>query len=137
MQKSMRLSDYHYPYVIFISKFLHYFEIDLEEELSKMVKPSHEVNNGSLNTMELKKIGGKWIRTDGDQVGSLSEIHVEDDGEEQAATAAGVDGDDGQQARERKQGNEGPSAGNMDERITSMSPFERLMISRMDNFTYD
>ena len=32
MQKSMRLSDYHYPYVVFISKFLNYFEVDLEEK---------------------------------------------------------------------------------------------------------
>jgi len=32
MQKSMRLSDYHYPYVVLISKFLKYFEVDLEEE---------------------------------------------------------------------------------------------------------
>ena len=30
MQKSMRLSDYHYPYAILISKFLNYFEVDLE-----------------------------------------------------------------------------------------------------------
>jgi len=46
MKKSMRLSDYHYPYAILISKFLHYFEIDLEEELYEVVKPSHEVDNG-------------------------------------------------------------------------------------------
>jgi len=32
MQKSMRLSDYHYPYALLIYKFLHYFEVDLEEE---------------------------------------------------------------------------------------------------------
>jgi len=51
MQKSMRLSDYHYSYAILISKFLNYFEIDLEEELCDVVKPSHEVNNGSLSKM--------------------------------------------------------------------------------------
>jgi len=31
MQKSTRLNDYHYPHVVLISKFLHYFEVDLEE----------------------------------------------------------------------------------------------------------
>ena len=31
MQKSTKLSDYHYPYAILISKFLNYFEVDLEE----------------------------------------------------------------------------------------------------------
>jgi len=38
MQKSMRLSDYHYPYTILISKFLNYFEVDLEEEQTEVVK---------------------------------------------------------------------------------------------------
>ena len=66
MQKSMRLSDYHYPYVILISKFMHYFEIDLEEELSEVVKPSHEVNNGSLRKMRFIKVEDKWVSKDGE-----------------------------------------------------------------------
>jgi len=48
MQKSMRLSDFRYPYAILISKFLNYFEVDVEEEQTEVVKSSHEVNNGSL-----------------------------------------------------------------------------------------
>ena len=59
MQKSMRLSDYHYPYAVLISKFLNYFEVDLEEEQTKVVKSSLEVNNGSLSKMSFTKIGGK------------------------------------------------------------------------------
>ena len=59
MQKSIRLSDYHFPYVVLISKFLQYFEIDLEEEFFEVVKPSHEVNNGSLSKMGFIKVGGK------------------------------------------------------------------------------
>jgi len=47
---------------------LHYFEIDFKEELYEVVKPSHEVNNGSLNKMGFTKIGGKWVSKDGDQV---------------------------------------------------------------------
>jgi len=43
MQKSMRLSDYHYPYAILISKFLNYFEVNLEVETSDLVKLTHEV----------------------------------------------------------------------------------------------
>jgi len=66
MQKSMRLSDYHYPYAVLISKFLHYFEIDLEEELSEVVKLSHEVNNGSLSKMRFIKVGGKWVSKNGE-----------------------------------------------------------------------
>jgi len=29
----MRLSDYHFPYVVLVSKFLQYVEVDLNEEL--------------------------------------------------------------------------------------------------------
>jgi len=38
MQKSTRLSDYHYPYAILIYKFLHYFEVDLDEEQTEVVR---------------------------------------------------------------------------------------------------
>jgi len=59
MQKDIRLSDFHYPYAILISKFLHYFEVDIEEELAKIVKPSSEINSGSLSKMGFTKIGGR------------------------------------------------------------------------------
>jgi len=128
----MRLRDYHYPYAILISKFLHYFEVDLEEEQFEVVKTSHEDNNGSLSKMGFTKIGGKWVSNDGDQARSSSGAYAGDGGEEQAdiaATGGDVDvrfqvGDD----------DVGPSAGIMGERITFMSPFERLMLKRMDNF---
>jgi len=51
MQKSIRLSDYHYPYAVLISKFLHYFEVDLEEQQSKFVKTSNEISNDSLSKL--------------------------------------------------------------------------------------
>jgi len=47
MQKSTRLCDFHYPYVILISKFLQYFEVDIEGELVEIIKPSSEINSGS------------------------------------------------------------------------------------------
>jgi len=51
---------------------LHFFEIDLEEELTEVVKPSHEVNSGSLSKMRFTKIEGKYVSKDGDQAGSSS-----------------------------------------------------------------
>ena len=66
MQKSMRLSDYHYPYAILISKFLLYFEVNLEDETSELVKSTQEVNNGSLSKMGFTKINGRWVSKDGD-----------------------------------------------------------------------
>jgi len=59
MQKSMRLSDYHYPYAVLISKFLLYFEVNLEDETSELVKSTLEVNNGSLSKMGFTKIKRK------------------------------------------------------------------------------
>jgi len=64
MEKSMRLSDYHYPYAILISKFLHYFEVNLEGETSELVKSTFEVHNGSLSKMGFTKINGKWVSMD-------------------------------------------------------------------------
>ena len=49
MQKAMRLSDYHYPHAVLVSKFLLYFEVNLEDETFELVKSTQELNNGSLN----------------------------------------------------------------------------------------
>ena len=77
MQTAIRLSDFHYPYVILISKFLHYFEVNIEEELAEIIKPSSEINNGSLSKMGFTKIGGRWVSKDGDQA-SPSGTHDEE-----------------------------------------------------------
>jgi len=85
--------------------------------------------------MGFTKIGGKWVSKDGEQVGSSCSIHVEDNEGEPAGG--------GEDARyHAEEGNVGPggaydvgpSARNMGKRITSISPFERLIISRMNNF---
>ena len=55
MQKAMRLSDYHCPYVALVSKFLLYFKVNLEDETSELVKSTQELNNGSLSKMVLPK----------------------------------------------------------------------------------
>jgi len=77
MQKSMRLSDYHYPYAVLISKLLLYFEVNLEDETSELVKSTQEMNNGSLSKMGFTKINGKWVSKDGDHGGSSSVAAVD------------------------------------------------------------
>jgi len=69
MQKAMRLCDFHYPCAILISKFLHYFEVNIEGELAEVIKPCSEINSGSLSKMGFTKIGGRWMSKDGDQAG--------------------------------------------------------------------
>ena len=83
MQKAIRLSDFHYPYAILISKILHYFEVDIEEELDEILKPSSWINSGSLSKMGFTKIGGGWVSKDGDQAGPCGTN--EDDEPEEAA----------------------------------------------------
>jgi len=92
MQKSMRLSDYHYPYAILISKFLHYFEVNLEGETTELVNSTFEVNNGSLSKMGFTKISGKWVSKDDEQGGSSSGLHAEH-GEEDQEDVEGADMD--------------------------------------------
>jgi len=43
-----------------------YFEVNLKDETSELVKSTQEMNNGSLSKMGFTKIGGKWISKDGD-----------------------------------------------------------------------
>ena len=84
MQKAMRLSDYHYPYAVLISKFLLYFEVNLEDETSELVKSTQEMNNGSLSKMGFTKIGGKWVSKDGDHGASSSAAANFEEGEHAA-----------------------------------------------------
>ena len=140
MQKSIRLSDYHFPYVVLISKFLQYFEIDLEEELSEMVKPSHEVNNGSLSKMGFIKVGEKWVSKDEEQVGPLCGNQAETYKEDQVAPNTGLDDQGNEIPSEHAPGEAygaGPSTENMNDYVASMSPFERLMINCLDNMAYE
>ena len=116
IQKSIRLSDYHYPYVVLITKFLHYFEVDMEGEQSELVKTSSEINNGSLSKMGFTKIGGIWVSKDG-EADSSSGAHI---GEKNKGEAAAMGNESGG-AHEA-----GPSDVNMEERITSMSPLKGL-----------
>jgi len=122
MQKSMRLCDFHYPYAILISKFLHYFEVVIEGDLPEIIKPLSEIKSGSLSKIGFTKIGGRWVSKDGDQVGPSGTN--EGDEPEEAAT-------------QDEPAVETQEAGHNDaytESMTTMSPFERLMINRMDTF---
>jgi len=129
MQKAMRLSDYHYPYAVLISKFLLYFEVNLEDETSELVKSTQEMNNGSLSKMGFTKINGKWVSKEGDHGASSSAIAADFDEEDQAA--------DMDFHHEEKPGinlGVGTIAGNQGHEMPSMSSFERYMVSRLDGF---
>jgi len=129
MQKAMRLSDYHYPYAVLISKFLLYFEVNLEDESFELVKTTQEMNNGSLSKMGFTKINGKWVSKDGDHGASSSAAATDFDEEDQAA-----DMDFHHEEQPETNLGVGTSAGNQGDKIPSMSSFERYMVNRFDGF---
>ena len=117
MRKAMRFCDFHYPYAILISKFLHYFEVDIEGELAEVIKPSNEINSGSLSKMRFTKIGGRWVSKYGGT----------------------IEGNEAEEAAMQDDPAAGPQKGmyhdiNMEERMPSMSSFEMQMLNRMDTF---
>jgi len=97
--------------------------VDIEGELAEVIKPSSEINSGSLSNMGFTKIGGRWVSKDGDYAGPSGT----NEGDETKEAAMQDD----------------PAAGaqdgmhheiNMEERMPSMSSFEMQMLNRMDTF---
>jgi len=73
------------------------------------------------------------VSKDGEQGGSSSGAHAEHDEEEQdVAKGVNVNAQDGDQPVVDT--GAGTSVGNQGNRILSMSPFERFMVNRLDNF---
>jgi len=48
--------------------------VDIEGELSKVIKPSSEINSGSLSKIRFTKIGGRWLSKEGDHAGPSGTI---------------------------------------------------------------
>jgi len=133
MQKSMRLSDYHYLYAILISNFLNYFEVNLDDETSELVKSTQEVNNGSLSNMGFTKINGRWVSKDGDHGGSTSGAHAEHDEEDQeVAEGVGMNVQDEEQPATELGAR--TSVGHQGNITPSISSFESYMVNRLDSF---
>ena len=54
--------DYKIPYVVLVSKFIEYFRVPLEGELSEPVEQNHEVTTTPLHEIKIKKINDDhWI----------------------------------------------------------------------------
>ena len=55
MLKSTRLPDYRFPYVIFVSKLIDYFEVDTTNERNDTIKAASEIENSTLMKMGFHK----------------------------------------------------------------------------------
>ena len=100
----MRLSDYRYPYAVLISKFLLYFEVNIEDN-------------------------GKWVSKDGDHGASSSAVAADFDEEDQAP-----DMDFHHEEQPETNLGVGTSAENQGYEMPSMSSFEKYMVNRLDGF---
>jgi len=103
--------------------------VNLEDETSELVKSTQEFNNGSLSKMCFTKVGGKWISKDGDFGASSSAVA---DHEQDEPADMDFQHEDVPEAHQ----DAGPSAGAgiQEERMQTMSPFERLMVNKLDSF---
>jgi len=95
--------------------------VDIEGELVEVIKPSSEINSGSLSKMGFTKIGGRWKSKDGDYVGPSGT----NEGNENEEAAMQVDLAVGTQERMHHDIN-------MEERMPNMSSFEMQMLNRME-----
>jgi len=62
--------EYHIPYVVLISHFIEYFEIDVEGEVVETVKAQNEITVVTLNKIGLRKINDDyWVcKADGEAI---------------------------------------------------------------------
>jgi len=61
MLKSTRLPDYRFPYAIFVSKLIDYFEVDTTNERNDIIKAASEIDNSTLMKMGFHKEEDGWI----------------------------------------------------------------------------
>ena len=113
-----------------ISKFLLYFEVNLEDETSELVKSTLEVNNVSVRNMGFTKINGRWVSKDGEHGGSSSAAQAENDEEDQDGADMNV------QDAEQPTTNfgAGTSVRHQGDGTPSMTSFESYMVNRLDGF---
>jgi len=54
--KTKNRPEYHIKYVVLVSKFIEYFEVDVESEVVENVKAQHEVTAATLHKIGLKRV---------------------------------------------------------------------------------
>jgi len=60
MLKAKRLTDSRLPHVVLVSKFIKYFDIDVEDELEESTRLLNQTFNQNLHKMGFLKVGNQW-----------------------------------------------------------------------------
>jgi len=91
LQKIRKKVEYKIPYVVLISQFIEYFEIDVEEEVVEPTKAQNEISAVTLNKIGLTKINDDHWICKADYDSSDPQPIEEDDNGGTSAAAQGYD----------------------------------------------
>ena len=120
--------EYRIPYVILLSNFIEYFEIDVEGEVVEEVKALNQISTANLTKIGLKKMKNKkWICKADEE----SAAQDDDDEEESSDNDVDIEDDDEENIMNDEQaGAEGGTATAPTQE--SYSRFEQLMINQLN-----
>jgi len=90
--KAKRLTNFRLSYVVLVSKFIEYFEIDVEDELEESTRLLNHTSNQNLHRMGFLKVGNAWTAV-GVVVGGVHDHEVGPSGanQEEEPTAGPMD----------------------------------------------
>jgi len=114
--------EYRIPYVILLSQFIEYFDIDVETEVVKEIKALNQITTANLTKIGLKKMKNKkWIC-------KADEELVDDEVEEEEKSSDDDDDEDDEDEDQAEPEPETPAASSQD----SFSRLEQLMMTQFN-----
>jgi len=142
MLKSTRLPYYRFPYAIFVSKLIDYFEVDTANERNDIIKAASEIDNSTLMKMGFQKEEDNWIFRR--NAANRAENEAANPGDEEEENVDGVQHMD--ESPVHSFVNEDVVATSHNALVAYQEPvyrgeplsmFERQVLSRLDTLTYD
>ena len=141
-RQSTRLPDYRFPYAIFVSKLIDYFEVDTTNERNDTIKVASEIDNSTLLKMGFQKEDDNWVfRRNAANRAENEAANPENEEEENADGVQHMD-----ESSVHSSGNEDVAATSQNALVAYEEPeyrgeplsmFERQVLSRLDTLTYD
>jgi len=148
MLKSTRLPDYRFPFAIFVSKLIDYFEVDTTNESNDTIKAASEIDNSIPMKMGFHKEEDSWVFRRNVAHRAEQEAAHHEDGEEENAEINREE--EHVQHMDESPGhsfvNEDVPATNYNALVAYQAPeyrgeplsmFERQVLDRLDTFTDD
>jgi len=85
--KTKKKPEYRIPYVVLISNFIEYFEVDVEGEVVEAVKAQNEITVATMNKIGLKKVNDDYWVWKANEDRAEQQQYQEDDGAETSVVA--------------------------------------------------